>query len=295
MKKIVFGILALAFLSSCVSKKKYNELEASLQERQFALVECMDRNASLTDNNEQLKRDLDSRTSELNSARNQNRTLEEQIELLRATNTNLLDRMADLSVVSRAGAESIKKSLDQLDRQSRQLSDMTTAVQRRDSINLQLVMNLKRSLDNFDDKDIQVEVRKGVVYVSISDQLLFRSGSSELSSRAREVLGKVAKVLQDHKDIEVLIEGHTDTDPISTACVQDNWDLSVLRATSVVRHLTRQHNIDPKRLTAGGRSEFVPKASNESRDGKASNRRTEIIITPLMDQFFNLFTSDAGN
>jgi chemotaxis protein MotB len=295
MKKIVFGILALAFLSSCVSKKKYNELEASLQERQFALVECMDRNASITDSNEQLKRELDARTSELNSARNQNRTLEEQIELLRATNTNLLDRMADLSVVSRAGAESIKKSLEQLDRQSRQLSDMTTAVQRRDSINLQLVMNLKRSLDNFDDKDIQVEVRKGVVYVSISDQLLFRSGSAELSSRAREVLGKVAKVLQDHKDIEVLVEGHTDTDPISTACVQDNWDLSVLRATSVVRHLTRQHNIQPQRLTAGGRSEFVPKSTNETREGKAQNRRTEIIITPLMDQFFNLLTSDAGN
>jgi chemotaxis protein MotB len=295
MKKIIIGILALAFLSSCVSKKKYNELEASLQERQFALVECMDRNATLTDNNEQIKRDLDNRTNELTSARGQIRTLEEQIELLRSTNTNLLNRLEDLSIVSKSGAESIKRSLDQLDRQSRQLSDLTTGIQRRDSLNLQLVMNLKRSLDNFDDKDIQVEVKKGVVYVSISDQLLFRSGSAELSARAREVLGKVAQVLKDHKDIEILVEGHTDTDPISTACVQDNWDLSVLRATSVVRHLTRQHNIAPNRLTAGGRSEFVPKATNETRDGKAQNRRTEIIITPLLDQFFNLLTTDAGN
>jgi chemotaxis protein MotB len=292
MKKIIIGILALAFLSSCVSKKKYNELEASLQERQFALVECMDRNATLTDNNEQIKRDLDNRTNELNSARGQVRTLEEQIELLRTTNTNLLNRLEDLSIVSKSGAESIKRSLDQLDRQSRQLSDLTTGIQRRDSINLQLVMNLKRSLDNFDDKDIQVEVKKGVVYVSISDQLLFRSGSSELSARAREVLGKVAQVLQDHKDIEILVEGHTDTDPISTACVQDNWDLSVLRATSVVRHLTRQHNVAPNRLTAGGRSEFVPKSTNDNRDGKAQNRRTEIIITPLLDQFFNLLTAE---
>ncbi len=294
MKKIIVGIFALAMLTSCVSKKKYNELEASLQERQFALVECMDRNAGLSDSNEQLKRDLEARNSELSSARNQLRSMEEQMELLKATNTNLLDRLADLSVVSKAGAESIKRSLEQLDRQSRQLSDLTTAVQRRDSINLQLVMNLKRSLDNFDDTDIQVEVKKGVVYVSISDQLLFRSGSSELSARAREVLGKVARVLNDHKDIEILVEGHTDTDPISTACIKDNWDLSVMRATSVVRHLNTVHNIEPQRMTAGGRSEYIPKATNSSREGKAQNRRTEIIITPMMDQFFNLLTTDSG-
>ena len=149
-------------------------------------------------------------------------------------------------------------------------------------------MNLKRSLDNFDDEDISIEVKKGVVYVSISDKMLFKSGSYKVGTQAEEVLGKIAKIINDHKELDILVEGHTDNVPISTECMTDNWDLSAKRATSIVRLMQTRFEVDPARMTAGGRSEFVPKASNETAKGKATNRRTEIIILPKLDQFFKL-------
>jgi chemotaxis protein MotB len=158
----------------------------------------------------------------------------------------------------------------------------------KDSLNLALVMNLKKSLIDITDEDVNIEVKKGVVYISISDKLLFKSGSSEISQRAEEVLGKIARVLNDQKQLDILVEGHTDTDPISTGCITDNWDLSVKRATTVVRYLQTKHSINPERMTAGGRSEFVPKTSNSTVEGKTINRRTEIIVLPQLDQFFQL-------
>ena len=154
-------------------------------------------------------------------------------------------------------------------------------------------MNLKRSLSNINDDDVQIEVRGGVVYVSISDKLLFRSGSSTLSSRAKEVLGKIANVAIDHNELQILVEGHTDDVPMSNSCVADNWDLSVKRATSVVRHLELEHYVDPARMTAAGRSSYIPKAENTTAEGRGLNRRTEIIITPRLDQFFQLLESPS--
>ena len=149
-------------------------------------------------------------------------------------------------------------------------------------------MNLKRSLADVNDEDVTVEVKKGVVYISLSDKMLFKSGSAEISPSADGVLAKIAKVVNDHAELDILVEGHTDNVPIKTASIKDNWDLSALRATAVVRMLQSKYNVKPERMTAGGRSEFVPKVSNDSAKNKAINRRTEIVILPKLDQFFQL-------
>ena len=214
--------------------------------------------------------------------------LKSQIDNLQTTNQGLLDRMTDLSIVNKAGAESIKKSLESINQQYNYIEDLTEKIQVKDSINLALVTNLKRSLMDVNDDDVQVEVRGGVVFVSISDKLLFSSGSSTLNDQAQEVLGKIARVINDHDEIDILVEGHTDNVPIGTDCLMDNWDLSVKRATSVVRTLQQDFYVDPTRLTAGGRSEYIPKDSNDLASGREINRRTEIIITPKIDQYFKL-------
>ena len=214
--------------------------------------------------------------------------LEKQVDHLQNSNSSLLDRLSDLSVVSKAGAESIQQSLESMGQQYSYIQDLTKKVQQKDSLNLSLVMNIKRSLGNFDDEDVQVEVRGGVVYVSISDKMLFKSGSSKINDDAQKVLSKLALVLNDHNDMNVMVEGHTDDVPIYNSCVKDNWDLSVQRATSVVRVLQDDYGVLPERLVAAGRSEFIPKADNSTDEGKSINRRTEIIITPKLDQFFKL-------
>jgi chemotaxis protein MotB len=214
--------------------------------------------------------------------------LQGQLDHIQNTNNSLLDRLSDLSVISKSGAESINKSLESINQQYAFIENLTTKIQEKDSINLALVMNLKRSLSDINDQDVQVEVRGGVVYVSISDKMLFRSGSSNLTRQALDVLGKLAAVINDHDDLNVLVEGHTDNVPINTECLVDNWDLSVKRATSVVRTLQNDYYVSPDRMTAGGRSEYVPKSDNGSTTGRSENRRTEIIITPKLDQFFKL-------
>jgi len=218
-------------------------------------------------------------------------TLQDQIETMKSTNAGLLDRMSDLSVVSKTGAESIQKSLENISRQTEYIEDLNKKVQSKDSVNLSLVMNLKRSLSNINDTDIQVEVRGGMVHVSISDKLLFKSGSSTINTNAQEVLGKIATIINDHNELEVLVEGHTDDVPMNNGCISDNWDLSVKRATSVVRSLSQEHYVAPERLTAAGRSYYVPKADNDTVQGRSLNRRTEIIIQPRLDQFFQLMES----
>jgi chemotaxis protein MotB len=229
----------------------------------------------------QLEREVNIRDEQISQ-------LEEQVEHLQYTNSSLLDRMSDLSIVNKAGAESIQQSLENINKQYDFIQNLTTKVQQKDSLNLALVMNLKRSLSDVNDSDIQVEVRGGVVYVSISDRLLFNSGSSRVTDEAREVLGKVASVINDHSDLQVMVEGHTDDIPIENSCITDNWDLSVKRATSIVRILQEEHYVAPERLVASGRSEYVPKADNETSAGRSINRRTEIIIAPRLDQFFEL-------
>lgn len=261
-------------MTSCVSQKEY----AALQDKSEACETELK-----ASHNERL-------VLEANLANEENKTknLNKQMEYFKSTNTNLLERLSDLSIVSKSGAESIKKSLEALNEQNKYIKDLTTTMQRKDSINLALVMNLKRSLDDFDDEDITIEVKKGVVYVSISDKMLFKSGSYKISAQAEDVIGKIAKIINDHKELDILVEGHTDTVPIATECMVDNWDLSAKRATSIVRLMQTKFEVDPSRMTAGGRSEYVPKTTNETAQGRAINRRTEIIILPKLDQFFEL-------
>lgn len=214
--------------------------------------------------------------------------MEEQMNFIKESNAGLLKQMEVLSVVSQSGAKSIEKSLENITSQNNYIQGLTSKIQVKDSINLALVMNLKRSLADVNDEDIDVEVRGGVVYVSIADRLLFRSGSTRVNSAAKEVIGKIATVINDHKNINVMVEGHTDNVPMNTDGIKDNWDLSVKRATAVVRVLQDDHYVDPARLTAAGRSEYAPKGENDSARGRSLNRRTEIVIQPSLDEFFKL-------
>lgn len=288
----------MPFFFSCASKKKIADLQSRLTELQASsdqslaksradLADCQSLTASLQAEIKKRDGELEARTASL-------KNLQEQLDYMKRTNTNLLDRLSDLSVINKSGAESIRKSLDALNEQGKYIKDLNSTIQRKDSINLSLVMNLKRSLADVNDEDVTVEVKKGVVYISISDKLMFASGSSVINSKAEAVLAKVAKVINDHKDLDILVEGHTDSVPISTDCIKDNWDLSAKRATSVVRLLQTRFSVDPERMTAGGRGEFEPQAENKSKSGRKMNRRTEIIVTPKLDQFFNLLAPPSG-
>jgi chemotaxis protein MotB len=299
MKKLLIAIVTISVLTSCVGKKKFTDLQANYDGLQTdynrTQKECEDEITSLSaqlkaqaDKIKQLETSLNTAQTDLSAATKARNDLQKELEYFKSTNTTLLARLSDLSIVSKSGAETIQKSLEALNEQNKYIKDLTGTIQQKDSMNLSLVMNLKRSLANINDEDVSVEVREGVVYVSISDKLLFRSGSSIISARASEVLGKVAKVINDHNNVNILVEGHTDNLPISNECVTDNWDLSVNRATSVVRALQKKHGVDPSRLTAGGRAEFAPKTSNDNSAGRKLNRRTEIIITPKLDEFFQL-------
>ena len=211
-----------------------------------------------------------------------------QYEDLKGTNASLLDRMADLSVVSKAGAENISKSLENISKQYSFIENLSAKIQSKDSINLALVTNLKRSLMDMNDEDVYVEVREGIVHISIADKLLFTSGSSRLGNQSSKVLEKIASVINDHNELDIMVQGHTDNVPIVAGNDVDNWDLSVKRATAVVRKLQSDYYVAPERMTASGRSEYAPKADNSTSFGRKSNRRTEIIITPKLDQFFKL-------
>jgi chemotaxis protein MotB len=287
---IVFLFLSIAF--SCVSKKKLTEAQV----RAATTISGLERNISqlksqLAESEKQnvdLRSDLKTKQGEITNANSQLKLTTEQLDYLKKTNTNLLDRLSDLSVVNKTGAENMKKTLDALNEQSKYIKDLNGKIQSKDSANMSLVVNLKRSLNNINDDDVKVEVKKGVVYISISDKLLFSSGSAEVNLAAETVLEKVAKVLNDHTELDILVEGHTDNQEIANDCVKDNWDLSAKRATAVVRLLQKKFSVSPERMTAGGRSEYVPKSQNTTDLGKQENRRTEIIAMPRLDQFFQL-------
>ncbi|HRV87092.1 MAG TPA: OmpA family protein [Saprospiraceae bacterium] len=217
--------------------------------------------------------------------------LDRQLQTIQATNASLLDRLADLSVINKAGAESIQQSLENINKQYSFIENLTNKIQQKDSLNLVLVMNLRRSLADISDDDLQIEVRGGMVHVSISDKMLFRSGSFALGNQAKNILGKLAAVINEHDDLQIMVEGHTDNVPMHNECLQDNWDLSAMRATSVVRSLQLNYYVAPDRLSASGRSEYLPKADNSTAEGRAENRRTEIVIMPRLDQYFKLLES----
>jgi len=295
MKRILLFSLSVLLLASCVSKKKFTEMqqgretaEASLAQFTKKFNDCDEERAELRNKLATVEGNLKKAQEDLAKARENEKAMKDQLDYMKNTNTTLLSNLEDLSVVSRASAESIKKSLEQLEGQGQYIKDLTASMARKDSLNLSLVMNLKRSLQDVNDGDVNVEVRKGVVYISISDKMLFRSGSAVITRQAETVLEKIAKVLNDHKELEILVEGHTDNVPIATDCIADNWDLSTKRATSVVRALQSKYKVSPERMTAGGRSEYTPISDNASSAGRAKNRRTDIIVLPKLDQFLDL-------
>jgi chemotaxis protein MotB len=302
MKYFFSLMLMLTLVSiSCVSKKKHGEIQAALDAQRVLLQQCENRNQDLEQQlleaNKKLtevNNKLSVANAELNTANIRASGLSEQIELLKKSNSNLLEQMASLQVISKTGAESIKRSLEAINDQSSYIKELTKTMQYKDSVSLTLVMNLKKSLQDFNDKDVNIEVRQGVVYISLSDNLLFKSGSDNINPKAEVVLGKIASILNDQKELEILVEGHTDNVPISTTCVEDNWDLSAKRATAVVRTLQKKYKVAPERMTAGGRSEFMPKTTNATGEGRSQNRRTDILILPKLDQFFKLLEAPAG-
>ena len=274
MKRVLSLLLLVAFISSCVSMKTFKELEQLQTETQTA---------------------LDSTTIKLNVCEEERseavtalNLLKQENDFLKSNNQELITNISDLTTLTQKGAENLERSLESLQEKDLQIKTMQEAVTRRDSITLALVTSLKGVLGDISDTDIQISVEKGVVYVSISDRLLFRSGSHSVTSAARNVLGKVALVVNNQPDIEFMVEGHTDNVPISQPGIQDNWDLSVKRATSVVRILQNEFDVSPERMVAAGRSYYHPVADNGTSANRALNRRTRIVVIPRLGQFYEL-------
>jgi len=278
---LFFGVLSV-LLFSCVSSKKFKAAQAKIDSLTAANAKLA---GDLKNCNDLTAQDASQKTA----LQNQIDALNKQIDFLKQNHDATLKQLQDLSVISSSQAESIKKSLDNIGSKDAYIQNLQSEIAHKDSVNMALVMNLKGAIGNLDDKDINIKIDKGVVYIDISDKLLFRSGSYDVNEAAKTVLGKVATVLKAQPDIEFMVEGHTDNKPFNhPGDLKDNWDLSVKRATSVVRILQKQYGLDPAHITAAGRGEYVPVSANDTDEGRAANRRTRIVILPQLDQFFKL-------
>ena len=276
MKKLFFLVIASAvLLSSCVSQKKFADLQSDYDSTKLQLT---DANAKVL--NCQVEKD---------KYFNQLAALESQNKFLSQNNENNIRQIESLTTLSQSASGNIKDIIAQLSEKDKYINGIRGAMSKKDSINLALAVNFKSVLaDGIQDEDIMIDVEKTVVYISISDKLLFKSGSSVISNKAKGLLEKVATVIANKPEMEVMVEGYTDNKSINTARTKDNWDLSTQRATSVIRVLQNDFKIDPKRLIAAGRSEYLPLASNDTPDGRSRNRRTRIVILPKLDQFFDV-------
>lgn len=277
----VVMLLAAPFLFSCVSSKKLRKAEADYD---TLMIRYTSLQGDLSNCNNQ-KADLQRQNSTL---QNDIANLNKQVDFMKQHNEQTLKQLEDLSVISSSQAESIKKSLENIGAKDVYIQSLQQQMARKDSLNMVLVMNLKGAIGNLEDEDINIKVDKGVVYIDISDRLLFKSGKYQVTDQAKAVLGKVATVLKNQPDIEFMVEGHTDNVPYRSGVLLDNWDLSVKRATAVVRILQNEYGMDPKKMAAAGRGEYNPLATNSTTEGKALNRRTRIVILPQLDQFFKL-------
>jgi chemotaxis protein MotB len=269
MKKLIFGTLMLTLLmTSCVSNKKYADLEAQ---------------------NNQTKQELVDAKAELQKCLVDKSYLEQLNASLKEDKARSIQQVENLTVLTQSSSDNIKEVIAQLSEKDKYINGIRDAMTKKDSINLALAFQLKKDLAaGIQDEDIQIDVEKTVVYISIADKLLFKSGSATVSDRAKEVLGKVATVVNGRPEMEVQVEGYTDNVPISTNCMKDNWDLSVARATSVVRILQGDFAVEPGRLIAAGRSEYVPLETNDTAEGRSTNRRTRIVILPKLEEFFEI-------
>jgi chemotaxis protein MotB len=276
--RLVIPFLFSVFLFSCVSNKKFDRAQTQARVTRDSLLGI----------NSNLLADLNTCKDSANAKDKRIAFLQDQNAILKQNNNQAIRQLQDLSVITSTQAESIKKSLENIGAKDTYIMDLQREMQRKDSLNMALVMNLKGAIGNMADEDINIKVDKGVVFIDISDKLLFKSGSYDITPRAKEVLGKVATVLKNQPDLEFMVEGHTDNIPYKRPPLLDNWDLSVKRATAVVRILQNEYGLPPYHITAAGRSEYQPVTTNDTNDGRALNRRTRIVILPQLDQFFKL-------
>ena len=281
MKKLFIILAAGLLLTSCASKKKYNELQTNY--------------AALQDQHRQTLDDLQAAKVTLAESRATIKSLEDRLSEAKANSEQLKTAYATLQgsldkslQQSAEGNVSIAKLVDEINASNQFIKQLVRAKDKSDSLNITLTNNLTRSLSKEELKEVDVQVLKGVVYISLADNMLYKSGDYQINERAAETLSKIAKIINDYKDYEVLIEGNTDNVPISKTNIRNNWDLAALRASSVVQELQNKYGVDPKRLTAGSRGEYNPIASNDTAIGRQRNRRTQIIITPKLDEFMEL-------
>ncbi len=268
------ALVAVVGLTSCVSKKKYQTLQSQY---------------------DTLSKEHAATQSQLGESRANGQTIDALLKEARATNADLRRRydalqanLAQSLQQNQQGNVNISKLVDEINASNKYIKELVNAKSKSDSLNMVLTNNLTRSLSRDDLRDVDVKVLKGVVYISLSDNMLFQTGSYEISPRAMSILSKIAKIIKDYNSYDVLVEGNTDNVPISRTNIRNNWDLSALRASSVVQVLQNRFGVDPSRLTAGGRGEYNPVADNDTDAGRQRNRRTEIIITPNLDQFMDL-------
>ena len=276
MKKNVF-LMALAvglMMTSCASKKD--------------LTNCQTENKSLTEKLQDAREDLAAKNARISSLEEQQRGMQQALAAAEAKYAKLQESLDKSLTNASQNNISIEKLVDQINESNQYIRHLVEVKSKSDSLNMVLTNNLTRSLSQDELKEVDVQVLKGVVYISLADNMLYKSGSYEINSRAAQTLSKIAKIIKDYKDYDVLIEGNTDNVPIKKTNIRNNWDLSTLRASSVVQALQNDYGVDPKRLTAGGRGEYNPVASNDTEVGKQRNRRTQIIITPKLDEFMDL-------
>lgn len=280
MKKITMPLLLLVLVSSCVSKKEFTSLQERHDQAQTELVN--------------VKANLQKCLIEKEKEDSQTFALKEQIKYLMDDKKNALKQVENLTVLTQSSSDNIKNVIAQLSEKDKYINGVRKAMTQKDSLNLAIKYHLTKNLtDGIQDEDIEVNVEKTVVFISISDKLLFKSGSYNVTDKAYTVLEKIAKVINDQPKMEVMIEGHTDTTPISRDVIKDNWDLSALRATSITRILQYKYGVRPERLIAAGRSQYIPLAPNDNAANKSINRRTKIIIMPKLNQFFDLLEQKA--
>ena len=282
MKKILLLLMCSIFVSSCVSKKEFAALEAKHKKAKDELLA--------------VKNNLTKCLIEKEKCESQTVSLKDNIEELKKDKQKTLEYVDNLTVLTKGANDNIKETLAQLSKKDKYINRIRAAASKKDSLNLVVAFHLKKELkDGIDDEDIEINVEKTVVFISISDKLLFKSGSYNITEKAYDVLEKVAAVVNGQPEMDVMIEGHTDDTPVKAdnKVLQDNWDLSVKRATAITRVLQYKYGVKPDRLIAAGRSSYIPLAPNDTPANKSKNRRTKIIILPKIGQFFDLLEQKA--